>query len=131
MSEKPSIQAIHQKRRAQSFVGRDLEIESFRRNLELPYEDRKYVWNVYGQGGIGKTTLLKRYLTIASEHGAVTTLTDESQSDILDVMSTASEQLTNQSISLQPFAKRYRVFRQLREQVESDPSLPSGPYVST
>jgi ABC-type lipoprotein export system ATPase subunit len=96
MGKKPSIQAIHRKRRLENFIGREVEIEGFRHNLKLPYDDRKYILNIFGQGGIGKTTLLKRFQILASEQGSITALTDESQVDILEVLGTLAEQLKKQ-----------------------------------
>jgi tetratricopeptide (TPR) repeat protein len=126
MSKGPSIQAIHRRRRLENFIGREGEIESFRHNLQLSYEDRKYIWNIFGQGGIGKTTLIKRFQILASEQGALTALTDESQFDILDVLGALAEQLKKQGKPLKAFDERYRTYRQLKEQIESDPNLPSG-----
>ena len=101
MSKKASIQAIHRQRQEGYFVGRKDEVASFRVNLALPYEEKKYVWHVSGQGGIGKTTLLKRYQAIAYEQGAEVGWVDESQTNILDVINRIVQQFEKTALFFQ------------------------------
>lgn len=63
MSQRKSIQAILKRRQQGDFVGRESELTSFQTNLALPPLDdrRRFLVNVYGQGGVGKTWLLRRY----------------------------------------------------------------------
>ena len=58
-----SRRELARKRAQQIFTGRRVQLNSFRRNLDLPLDDpdRRFIWMLTGQGGIGKTTLLKRY----------------------------------------------------------------------
>lgn len=67
--KRKSIQDILKARQQINFVGREEKIKLFRRNLELPPEDRRYrfIFNVWGQGNVGKTTLLKQFRQIAEE----------------------------------------------------------------
>lgn len=121
-----TIQAIQRKRRSKSFVGRTTEIQSFRRNLALPNDEKRFVWNIYGQGGIGKTSLVKQCLSIAAEESGVGALVDEAQSNTLDAMASIAEQLKGQGVVLEHFAERYHKYRELRQQVEADAKKPSG-----
>ena len=56
--------------RFRQFVGRSDELTHFAEALtsaELPF----YVVHIYGPGGIGKTTLLKNFMTLCQRHDAV------------------------------------------------------------
>ncbi|MEA5503729.1 tetratricopeptide repeat protein [Halotia wernerae UHCC 0503] len=54
-----SLQDILKQRQKSGFVGREEQVNLFRKNLELPLEDsrRHFLFNVWGQGGVGKSTL--------------------------------------------------------------------------
>src|SRR5581483_6382186 len=106
-------------------VGRTEQISTFKTNLALPVEERRYVWNLHGQGGVGKTTLLKRLLSLAAEAGALTAFTDEASGDVLDVMATISRDFSAQGAPLKKFEERYHRLLELLKQVQSDPDLPS------
>ena len=56
----PSIQEILERRRRETFVGRDEQLDCFREQLALAADDprRRFVLSVFGQGGVGKSTLL-------------------------------------------------------------------------
>lgn len=53
----------------EEFVGRESEVERFLGNLSLPLSssDHRYIFNVYGPKGVGKSTLLRRYRYLAQE----------------------------------------------------------------
>ena len=53
----------------EEFVGREAEVEQFLGNLSLPVSsnDHRYIFNVYGPKGVGKSTLLRRYRYLAQE----------------------------------------------------------------
>jgi tetratricopeptide (TPR) repeat protein len=121
-----TLREINLRRRAQQFVGRTEQILAFSSNLSLPIEERRYIWNLHGQGGIGKTTLLKRLLEIARDEGALTAFADESLSDAVDVMASISKALHSQEVPLKNFEERHRRFLEILKQVQGDPDLPSG-----
>lgn len=126
MDNSISIQSIQRERRKRAFCGRISELEDFQKNLQLPLSDRRFIWNIYGQGGIGKTSLLKQFISLGKEAGGVGVYVDESQMNILEVMSAFSEQLKVQGISTKRFDERYQKYRELKQQVEADPQLPRG-----
>ena len=95
-----SLQSIHEKRRSDLFVGREKEISDFAFNLNLPEDDRQFIWNIYGQGGIGKTTLLKRFQFMAIEKGGCSAITDESQTSLIDSIGTIAKQIEKSGKSL-------------------------------
>lgn len=125
---KPSWQSIIKKRQQQEFVGRAEQLTRFRQNLALPYDDeqRLFLYNIWGQGGVGKTTLLHRFQQIAQSANCVTALTNETETDVPAVMARIAQQLQEQGQDCANFTKRYQVYRQKREELESAPDAPQG-----
>lgn len=59
-SRKPrSRQELIQQRRQSIFVGREQQLQQFRYNLSLPAQDWCFLFNIWGQGGVGKSTLTR------------------------------------------------------------------------
>lgn len=83
-----SLQDILKQRQRSDFVGREGQLNLFRQNLELPLEDdrRRFLFNVWGQGGVGKSTLLRQFRKIAEDGKVVTAYTDESERTLPEVM---------------------------------------------
>jgi tetratricopeptide (TPR) repeat protein len=117
-----SLQDIIKKRQQQVFVGRGEQTELFRRNLMLPWEDdeRHFIFNIYGQGGVGKSTLLRQFQQIAREVGASTAITDETEQDIVAVLARFAKQFEQQGQTLHRFADKYRQYYQQNQQLESE-----------
>jgi hypothetical protein len=122
-----SLQDLIRKRQGSSFVGRTAQLDQFRSNLALDWDDerRTIIFNVWGQGGVGKTTLISRFQQITREHGSVSAVTDEAEHDIPTVMGRWAEQLQQQGHTCKAFADRYRTYRQKRDELETDPDAPS------
>jgi hypothetical protein len=72
-----SLQDILKRRQQEEFVGREEQLIFFHRNLRYEPDDdrRRFVINISGQGGVGKTWLLRRFRKIAEEFAAVTAYT--------------------------------------------------------
>ncbi|MCY7322504.1 MAG: ATP-binding protein, partial [Phormidesmis sp. CAN_BIN36] len=88
-SKKPkSFQEILRQRQQSSFVGRDDQLALFRQNLEFRLEDerRRFLFNIWGQGGVGKTTLLGQFRAIAEKAKRITAYIDEGERDVPGVM---------------------------------------------
>jgi hypothetical protein len=127
--QKPSsLQEILKRRQQEEFVGREEQLTFFHRNLRWEIDDprRRFVINVSGQGGVGKTWLLRRFRKIAEDAGAVTTCTDEAQDDIPEVMGCMAQEFEAQGHPLKTFTERYNVYRQRRQEIEADPEAPKG-----
>lgn len=123
-----SLQEIIKRRLQAEFVGRENLLGTFRQNIHLPPDDerRRFIFNIYGQAGVGKTFLAQRLRRIAEESGAITVYTDESEGDVLEVMNRVALQFEAKGISSRNFSERYKVYRQKRQELESDPEVPKG-----
>lgn len=115
-----------------SFIGRKLQLQAFRSVLETPYEERTTsIFSIFGQGGIGKTTLLKQFRKITDELKQVTAYVDEgSQTNLVDnvpeALSRLALDLEKQGIEFKKFQERYKVYRQKKQELEADPDAPQG-----
>ena len=119
-------QLVH---KMQSFSGRHQELEVFAENLKRPVDDprRRSIWMLKGIGGIGKSTLLRRFQSIAESQKHVTANVDEhTKPSVLDVMGAFASQIEAQAHHFEPFMSRYRTYQQLQNQIEADPERPSG-----
>jgi len=127
-----SLQDVLRGRQREEFVGREEQLTFFHRNLKYAVDDRRryFVINVSGQGGVGKTWLLRRFEKIAGECGAVTACTDEAEEDVPAVMNRLAGQFAAQGCPLDDFAGRYKVYQQRQQEIEADPNAPPGLFAS-
>jgi tetratricopeptide (TPR) repeat protein len=123
-----SLQDILQQRQQSGFVGREEQVSLFRQNLDLSLEDsrRHFLFNVWGQGGVGKSTLLRQFRKIAQSAKIIAAHTDDSEKSVPEAMGRLAEQLEQQNYKLPQFSDRYKVYRQKRQELESDPEAPQG-----
>ncbi|MBD2437195.1 tetratricopeptide repeat protein [Nostoc sp. FACHB-110] len=123
-----SLQDILKQRQQSGFVGREEQVNLFRQNLELPLDDsrRHFLFNVWGQGGVGKTTLLRQFRQIASGAKIIAAYVDEGEKSVPEVMGRLAEELEQQGHKLAQFTERYKVYRQKRQELETDPEAPQG-----
>src|SRR5437763_1050883 len=118
-----SLQAILRLRQHEEFVGREEQEKTFRLNLALGLNDkrRKFIFSIFGLGGVGKTSLLRRFSKLTESVNAAIAWTDEADEDVPEVMARIVAQLGQQDHIFKMFNENYRIYRQLRHQLEADP----------
>lgn len=123
-----SLQALLKRRQLEMFVGREEEKSLFGRNLSLALDDdrRRFIFNIFGQGGVGKTTLLHCFRQLAESAGAIIAYIDENQRDVPMVMGYIAEQFEKQGHLLKTFSESYRTYRQRFQELATDPEAPQG-----
>jgi tetratricopeptide (TPR) repeat protein len=121
-----SFQDIVRQRQGAGFVGRAGELALFERNLVLSPDDeaKRFVFNVHGDGGVGKTHLVRRWAQLAGSAGARCAYTDEHVVGVPDTMARISAQLGASGGALRDFDKRYETYVRHRDQVAHDPQAP-------
>ncbi|MGQ4649735.1 tetratricopeptide repeat protein [Lyngbya aestuarii] len=123
-----SLKDIRERRQKSAFVGREEQLNLFQQNLFLELSDprRRFIFNIHGQGGVGKTTLLENFRKIVRQKFTFHAYIDETQRGVPEVMAQIAEQLAQQGYKLRKFRDRYRLYRQCLEQLEADSETPKG-----
>ncbi len=129
----PTLQDILRRRQQDAFVGRDSRLAEFRTNLHLPPADpaRRYIVNVSGIAGVGKSFLLQQFRRIAQAEGAVCAYVDEDYFEVVETMSAIAADLAAQDARLTEFEAQLATYRQRRSELESDPNAPLGDMLTT
>lgn len=124
----PTLQDILRDRQQGAFVGRDSRLAEFRANLHLPPADpaRRYIVNVYGIAGVGKSFLLQQFRRIAQAERAACAYVDEDYFEVVETMSAIAVDLAAQDARLTEFEDQLATYRQRRSELESDPNAPLG-----
>ncbi|MFD8394616.1 tetratricopeptide repeat protein [Streptomyces sp. NPDC059680] len=93
----------------------------FRENLGrcADADDFTFLFYVRGHAGVGKTSLVRQWETLAREHGAATAYMDDAVHSALEAMEAVSGQLSGQGIALRRFEKLLATFRQRSQEVRS------------
>ncbi len=124
----PTLREIRERRKQRRFVAREEELNLFRENLSLELDDehRRFVLNVFGQGGVGKTKLLEAYRRLAHEAGWLTACIDQVKEGLPEVMHRLATELGADMRSFKNFNERYERFLRNREALEADPEYVEG-----
>lgn len=115
-----------------SFIGREAQLKEFRDVLTKPYDQRnKVIFSISGQGGIGKTTLLKQFRRIAEDLKQLTAFVDEGApisrvDDVPEALDRLAIDFEKQGHKFDKFRDRYKIYRQKRQELEADPEAPQG-----
>jgi tetratricopeptide (TPR) repeat protein len=123
-----SLQTILHRRQQQEFVGREKQLTFFQENMVIQPDDdrRRFVFSIYGLGGVGKTTLLRQFFHLTKQQGLLPAWTDEQQENVLEVMVHLARQLDPGHHLFHDFHRRHRAYQQLCRDLETDPQAPKG-----
>ncbi|MFF1725433.1 tetratricopeptide repeat protein [Streptomyces sviceus] len=121
-----SRQELIRRRRTGGFVGRQRELAVFRENLiRTPDSDTyQFLFHVHGLAGVGKSTLIHRWETVAREEGAVTAIVGEEVQSAIEAMEAVSVQLARQGCPLKSFDKQLAAYRQKCHEAETAAPMP-------
>jgi tetratricopeptide (TPR) repeat protein len=134
MSKRLSRGELRLKKQQQQtrFIGREQELARFRDNLQRPFDDPAFtvIFSIAGQGGVGKTTLLRQWQQMLKEKQYLMVWLDESnvRGGAVETLAEMVEQLSKQGGEFKQFRKQYQTFRTKREEVELGPDAPRGVY---
>ena len=129
--KRKSLQDVRQELEKQSvadvFVGREKEVARFAEALRQPFHERhSSIFSIYGQGGVGKSFLLRRFRQLAQEKKAFTAWTDDTERNGVEVMARLAGEFGRQGKALKAFNEGYKKYRQKRAELESDAEAPKG-----
>ncbi|HEX8475678.1 MAG TPA: tetratricopeptide repeat protein [Pyrinomonadaceae bacterium] len=125
MPNAPTFQDLLDDFSEEVFIGRTDHLTLFEKALTAP-RPPFLILSVYGQGGVGKTTLTEQFQRVANDHGVPTALTNEHQNSIPTALSYLAHQLAEGGHKCATFEERYRKYRELKDQIEADPKAPTG-----
>jgi tetratricopeptide (TPR) repeat protein len=116
-----------------SFIGRRTQLATFRNSLADP-ETQANIVAVSGQGGVGKTTLLKEFRRIAEKQGKnIVAYVDEGSltnpvEDVPEALHRLAHdfEAQNSNYKFEKFQELYKTYRQKRQELAADPEAPSG-----
>jgi tetratricopeptide (TPR) repeat protein len=127
-AESRSLQDRIRDRQRSGFVGRQGQLIQYQENFSLTVDDeqRRFLFNIHGDAGVGKTFLTRQLRHIAAGAGALTAYADETAEDVSSAMTAIAEQFSRAGSKLGDFEKRAAEYRQRRHELESDPHAPAG-----
>lgn len=122
MQRNPTFQARLRLRDDDSFIGRSDLVALLQDALRADTPSFG-ILSIYGQGGVGKSTLLNRYRTIAKQLEIPAVLTNHEQTFVLDVLQTVSQQLAELGIVLKGLDAAFDNYRSLQLTLDKDPDF--------
>ncbi|GAA4079738.1 hypothetical protein GCM10022233_69510 [Streptomyces shaanxiensis] len=123
MAQTPSMQELIRRRRQAGFVGRQSELGGFRGNFAAAEEQRRFLFCIYGDAGVGKTLLMEQFQRVAREEaGALTARADETSDSLADTLESLVGQLAPKGTS-KAFDKALAAHRQQLREAQNVPDL--------
>ncbi|MFE9728100.1 tetratricopeptide repeat protein, partial [Streptomyces sp. NPDC005794] len=119
---RPSRQEVNRRRERTEFVGRRGELAVFRETFARDPEetDFPFLFHVRGNGGVGKSTLVRQWEATAREQASVVTAyVDDDVHDVFEAMEAVSTRLGRQGHPLKRFDRQLATYRQRRHQADS------------
>ncbi len=126
--ERRSLQDRIRDRQQSAFVGRQGQVIQYQDNLGFAVDDvrRRFLFNIHGDAGVGKTYLTRQFQQIAASNGALTAYIDETVEDVTSAMTVIAKEFGRSGVKLADFEKRAAKYWQRRHELESDPQAPDG-----
>ena len=126
--ERRSLQDLIRSRQQSGFVGRQGQVVQYQENFGFPVDDerRRFLFNIHGDAGVGKTYLTKQLRQIAIDNGGLTAYIDETVDDATSAMTAIAEEFSRGGARLGEFEKRAAAYRERRRELESDPHAPES-----
>ncbi|WP_329002564.1 tetratricopeptide repeat protein [Kribbella sp. NBC_00709] len=123
-----SLQDVIRGRQSGAFVGRTDSLRAFEQNLSLPLDDprRRFIFTLYGDAGIGKTSLVRQWERVARSREYVTGYVDEAAVDVPSAIELLARGLAEGKADCPDFTDKLKQYRKHRLTVDSDPGAPSG-----
>ena len=141
-----SLSARSQKRDNVTFTGRETELQAFTRSIQAlkvdqdPEDDVKLIFNIYGQGGAGKTMLIGQFERICRSEGVKVEIIDAKRKvseqfiDVIDLLRELRSrfvvtryQTLTQSNPFSAFDQAERHYKQLEVKVRQQQARESTP----
>jgi chromosomal replication initiation ATPase DnaA len=118
-----SLQNRLKRAQASNFVGREEQLDIFRKNImaEIPLYPFLLI---AGQGGVGKSTLLGQFRAMCDENRIPHALTDYPEGTPSAAMNRLAMTLEKAGHSLNSFRERYQKYLQLEEKIQKEPDKP-------
>lgn len=107
------------------FVGRADELALFERMITAG-RPPCLILAISGQGGVGKTTLLERFRSMAGDRKVATAVADEGQLGVIEVLDHLAGQFGRDGVPFDTFMKRLQRYRELKQQIDADKGAPRG-----
>ncbi|MCK6559292.1 AAA family ATPase [candidate division KSB1 bacterium] len=125
MSQRISWKKISEERRKENFVGRREQLRVFEENFASDVPNYM-VFAVTGEGGVGKSTLLRQFEHIASSSSinALAIACNDRFPYPIAAMRHVAAELAKYDIQDKEFDERCKKYYELREEMESDPKAP-------
>jgi len=114
-----------EQQRRENFIGRREHLREFSDDFTSA-EPQYMVFSVTGEGGVGKSTLLAQYANLAAAAGALVVTCDDRHTTPAQAMGHIAAELAKLGITHDKFDERYKKYRELRDEIESDPKAPRG-----
>lgn len=114
------------------FVGRKEQIARLRQNLQFGPDCNDFlnIFHIYGQGGVGKTTLVQRqYIPMVKAKGYAVALVDVEDFRLREVTATMNDmarQLEKEGGNFGGFFEQYYRYLEQKGKLEADPERPKG-----
>ncbi len=128
MNPRTTLQTILKQRQQEMIVGLEEKEALLFQKLPFDVEDerRRFIFSIFGQGGVGKSTLMHRFRQLASKDNFITACCNEVQEDVPSVLQQIAVQFEKQGYFLKRFSKSFQIYRRLCQDLIADSEAPQG-----